>query len=203
MKTSYCRNLKTKTLLQVIEIIPWKVRTNDFYSRSICDASKKITSEHSKRVFFFFSLHCNEWIKIVEAIFMVRCFYFMHTNLISHFNANKRLWMYIFRPIRDTNKSPSRSNSQYVWDKYYYAYIFFPWTKQIHLVGATVECSVTNCIQASQEGFLGFRRHTYKPLSLLVTKQTLFIRKCCLAKLEAQMPRATLLEHCTSSVSNR
>lgn len=124
MKTSYCRNLKTKTLLQVIEIIPWKVRTNDFYSRSICDASKKITSEHSKRVFFF-SLHCNEWIKIIEAISMVRCFYFMHTNLISHFNANKRLWMYIFRPIRDTNKSTSRSNFQYVWDKYYYAYIFF------------------------------------------------------------------------------
>lgn len=152
---------------------------------------------------FFFSLHCNEWIKIVEAIFMVRCFYFMHTNLISHFNANKRLWMYIFRPIRDTNKSTSRSNSQYVWDKYYYAYIFFPWPKQIHLVGATVECSVTNCIQASLEGFLGFRRHTYKPLSLRVTKQTLFICKCCLAKLEAQMPRATLLEHCTSSVSNR
>lgn len=86
---------------------------------------KKITSEHSKRVCFFFSLHCNEWIKIVEVIFMVRCFYFMHTNLISHFNANKRLWMYIFRPIRDTNKSTSRSNSQYVWDKYYYAYIFF------------------------------------------------------------------------------
>ena len=113
-------------------------------------------------------------------------------------------------------------------------HIFFPWTKQIHLVGATVECSVTNCIQASLEGFLGFlflgtrphqlllnflsclnkccccccccccfRRHTYKPLSLRVTKQTLFICKCCLAKLEAQMPRATLLEHCTSSVSNR
>lgn len=189
----------------MIEIIPWKFGTNDFYSRSICDASKKITSEHSKRVFFFLAalqrVNKNRWSNFHGA--MVRCFYFMHTNLISHFNANKRLWIYIFRPIRDTNKSTSRSNSQYVWDKYYYAYIFFPWTKQIHLVGATVECSVTNCIQASLEGFLGFRRHTYKPLSLRVTKQTLFICKCCLAKLEAQMPRATLLEHCTSSVSNR
>ena len=54
MKTSYCRNLKTKTLLQVIEIIPWKVRTNDFYSRSICDASKKKLQVSTVNECFFF-----------------------------------------------------------------------------------------------------------------------------------------------------
>ena len=82
----------------LIEITPWKVRMNNFYSQ-VEMHPKKRTSECS-----------NKSIKIIQALSIVWCFHFLHSVIFSHFNSKikgKWLWKYIVRPIRDTNDSTS------------------------------------------------------------------------------------------------
>ena len=53
----------TRSSQQDIEIIPWKVRTNDFYSQVTMHLKKKNDWEQLPSEFFF--MHRNDWIKTV------------------------------------------------------------------------------------------------------------------------------------------
>ena len=53
---------------------------------SSCDASKERTNERSERVKFL--MHHNKWIKIVQALSMVCCFYFICTEMFSFWPRN-------------------------------------------------------------------------------------------------------------------
>ena len=61
----------------VTTVYPWKVRTNDFYSR-ISVESKKRTTERSERVSFL--IHRNEWLKIIRVHFPWHDVFILYTQ---------------------------------------------------------------------------------------------------------------------------
>ena len=63
-----------------------------------CDALKKRTSERSERISF--CMYRNELIKIVQALFMVLCFYFIHTEIFPHCPTHFKTWTQFFCPPR-------------------------------------------------------------------------------------------------------
>ena len=83
----------------LIEIIPWKVRMNNFYSQ-VAMHPKIRTSECS-----------NKSIKIIQALSMVWWFHFILSVIFSHSNSKiegEWLWKYIVHPIRDMNDNTSQ-----------------------------------------------------------------------------------------------
>ena len=88
-----------------IETIPWKVCANDFYSR-IAMRWKKNTKKQqqpkkkkdrlSATYEWVFFMHSNEWIKVVQALSMVYCFYFIHTEIFPCWTTYFKDW----KPLR-------------------------------------------------------------------------------------------------------
>ena len=69
-----------------------------------------------------FLMHRNEWIKVVQVLSMIWCFYFINTEIfflsyqhISNIGI-ERMWECVVRSIRDTNDSISQCKSLYKWN---------------------------------------------------------------------------------------
>ena len=69
-----------------------------------------------------FLMHRNEWIKVVQLLSMIWCFYFINTEIfflsyqhISNIGI-ERMWECVVRSIRDTNDSISQCKSLYIWN---------------------------------------------------------------------------------------
>ena len=97
--------------------------------------TKKQTSEYSEQMSFL--MHCNQWLKIIQALSMVWCFFnFIHTMIFSRWTIHFKDW----KPFAALNCEAlsfvsligrtiqfSQSFVQYVWNKY--SFIYCSWSK--------------------------------------------------------------------------
>ena len=96
---------------------------------------KKQTSEYSEQMSFL--MHCNQWLKIIQALSMVWWFFnFIHTMIFSRWTIHFKDW----KPFAALNCEAlsfvsligrtiqfSQSFVQYVWNKY--SFIYCSWSK--------------------------------------------------------------------------
>ena len=84
-----------------------------------CAASKKRTGERSERVSFL--MQCNEWIKIVQVLSMVWCFYFIHTKISSRLTHFKDC-----KPFKCNSKKHLQIHNLGRYSFSVHSYIFLP-----------------------------------------------------------------------------
>ena len=100
-------------LLRDTEIISWKVCTNNNCFHSQVAMHQKRKNEWVQQKKWGFLIPLNKWIKTVQALSMVGCFYIMHTEIYTVKYKAKNVKI-IALPIRDTNDSTSLCKSKYI-----------------------------------------------------------------------------------------